>query len=477
MRTYNSQKQLKLSNFYLPFEGSLDPNNRWVLLGDRLPWDDLVQPYLKALNEEKGRPSIDARIVVGAIILKHLLNVSDREVIAQISENIYLQYFLGLEGFCKEAIFDPSLFVSLRKRLGQESFEEMTKALVEKVNAEEERKDEKKELKSDKEEKRKGKLIVDATVSPSDITYPTDLNLLGKARELTEEIIDIFWKNDRSSFDKKPRDYRKQARKRYLNAAKKKKPSRKALRKAIGQQLRYLKRNLKRIDMWLDKKSCLLKTLPKWLYKRLLVLRLVYEQQGEMYNKKKNRCNDRVVSLSQPYVRPIVRGKAGNKVEFGAKLNCSLVDGMVWIDNLDFDNFNEGICLKEEVENYKMRYGYYPEQVLGDKIYATSSNLKWLKGKNIYFTGKSLKKMKNERNRIEGKFGEGKRKNGLDKIKAKREDTSYSWIASILFCMNIKCFMKGSILLIVFILIMFFLVNVRRKNTIVDVKRPMKFAF
>ena len=226
-------------------------------------------------------------------ILKHLLNVSDREVIAQISENIYLQYFLGLEGFCKEAIFDPSLFVSLRKRLGQESFEEMTKALVEKVNAEEERKDEKKELKSndelksDKEEKRKGKLIVDATVSPSDITYPTDLNLLGKARELTEEIIDIFWKNDRSSFDKKPRDYRKQARKRYLNAAKKKKPSRKALRKAIGQQLRYLKRNLKRIDMWLDKKSCLLKTLPKWLYKRLLVLRLVYEQQSEMYNKKK----------------------------------------------------------------------------------------------------------------------------------------------------------------------------------------------
>ena len=70
MRTYNSQKQLKLSNFYLPFEGSLDPNNRWVLLGDRLPWDDLVQPYLKALNEEKGRPSIDARIVVGAIYFK-----------------------------------------------------------------------------------------------------------------------------------------------------------------------------------------------------------------------------------------------------------------------------------------------------------------------------------------------------------------------------------------------------------------------
>ena len=94
-----------------------------------------------------------------------------------------------------------------------------------------------------------------------------------------------------------------------------------------------------------------------------------------MYRNKSRRCEDRIVSISQPYVRPIVRGKVNKSVEFGSKLSVSLTDaGLARVDLLRWDAFHEGLDLQSQVEAYRERYGYYPESVLGDPIYGTRDN-------------------------------------------------------------------------------------------------------
>jgi len=152
------------------------------------------------------------------------------------------------------------------------------------------------------------------------------------------------------------------------------------------------------------------------------------------------------VSIHQPHVRPIVRGKAKAKVEFGAKIHVSLVDGYAFLDELSWDAFNEGSHLMGYVEQYRQRFGYYPQEVLADQIYCSRDNRRQLKEKGIGLLAKPLgrpsavKKQHvrpGERNPIEGKFGQGKTAYGLDNIKARLKDTSESWIACIFLVLNL----------------------------------------
>ncbi len=69
-----------------------------------------------------------------------------------------------------------------------------------------------------------------------------------------------------------------------------------------------------------------------------------------MWEKKTQSVPQRIVSVTQPHVRPIVRGKAGKPVEFGAKLSVSCVDNYVFLDRISWDNFNESGDLKSQVE-------------------------------------------------------------------------------------------------------------------------------
>lgn len=109
-----------------------------------------------------------------------------------------------------------------------------------------------------------------------------------------------------------------------------------------------------------------------------------------MHRDGRKRIDDRIVNIAQPYVWPIVRGKAGSHTEFGAKLNVSETEGFVRMDQVDFDSFNEGILLQEQVEGYKAFYGYYPDLVLVDRIYLNRQNRKYLKDKGIRHSGRPL---------------------------------------------------------------------------------------
>ena len=439
--TYVSPQQLNIVEFSTPFSKTLDPSNRWVVMSKLIPWDELVKTYSKQMKTGVGRPGLNPRIVIGSLFIKHLCDLSDRDTIEHIQENIYMQYFLGYEGFRQSPPFDPSLFVEIRERLGMEGVSAMNEAIARAAGITGAEKD--KEPDEDDDHENKGKVLFDATVCPQDIAYPTDLSLLDQAREKSERIIDFLY--DPLIHEHKPRTYRNIARKLYLQVAKKKIKHKKVLRKAIGRQLRYLKRNLKSIDRLLDGLGTSI-PLSRRDYKDLLVLHTLYQQQWEMFSERKKSIEDRIVSIHQPHVRPIVRGKSRTDTEFGAKINVSLIDGYSFIDELSWNAFHEGSHLQNYIEQYHTRFGYYPKEVLADKIYCNRENRAYLKDRGIRLLAQPLgrpaavKKIHvspGERNPIEGKFGQAKRAYGLDKIKARLQQTSQTWIAMILLTVNL----------------------------------------
>jgi IS5 family transposase len=474
----HSHKQLTLSEFDWPFQVALDEKNRWVKMSRLIPWDALSEGYYKSLSATQGRPAKDARLVIGAVIIKHKLCLSDEETVFQIQENPYLQYFVGLPGYQMALPFSPSLFVEIRRRMGQRAFDLFYEAIIEQLNPVQT----KRPSQSDPNDKgpddsnppddvktaepkstHQGKLILDATVVEQAIRYPTDLSLLNEARELTERIIDTLYV--KTSLKKKPRTYREKARSAYLAIAKQRRPGNKLLRKGIRQQCQYVRRNLGHIEALLTHWPEGTKLpLPNWLLHRYWVIQHLYQQQWMMYQTKTRRCDNRIVSISQPHVRPIVRGKLNKPVEFGAKLSVSLTGpGLAHVDHLSWDAFHEGHDLKSQVEVYRKRLGHYPESVLADPLYGTRDNRHYLKQKGIRFAGKplgrpktvtdanqaELKQLKAQRREdyrqripIEGKFGQGKHGYRLNYIRAKRADTSVSWINSIFLVMNLMVLLK-----------------------------------
>lgn len=225
------------------------------------------------MRSDFGAPMLDARMVIGAVIIKHMLCIDDREVVQQISENMYLQYFVGLSSFQAEPPFDASLLVRIRKRLGKEAMEELNEVILREAGVlkgsttKEQDKGGRDENKQNKDggdlvtKKSEGKagsdagkqepgrpsgtMLIDATVAEQQVAYPTDLNLLNDGREHLERMI---LKGCGVMGMPAPRMYSEIARKRYLSVAKSKRKSRAAVRRGIRQQLQYVRRDLGYID-------------------------------------------------------------------------------------------------------------------------------------------------------------------------------------------------------------------------------------
>lgn len=472
-------RQPCLDEFHFGFACSMDmdPNNRWIKLAKIIPWAKIEEQYAQLFAENNGQPAKPLRMALGSLIIKEKLNLSDEETVEHIKESPYLQYFIGLERFQTEAPFDPSLMVSFRKRLSLDMLSEISEQLrpgaaKAKCASAKKSEDDNKPPEGpsnppsfganadakttttagmDKPEPAsRGKLILDATCAPADIRFPTDLSLLNEARENLEVILDELHAPLRGT-QPKPRTYRKRARKDYLRIAKQKKPREAIIRRAIRKQLGYVNRNLLQIDRLLDRPNH--GELPASKTKRLETIRKLIAQQWQMYTGKTHSVQDRIVSLSQPQVRPIIRGKANAYCEFGAKLAVSVVAGYAAVEKLEWNAFNESGTLVKCIEAYRRRYGHYPEAVLADKIYRNRENLAYCKEKGIRFSGPRLgRPSKNEdkqsqkverqdnreRNAIEGKFGEGKRRYGLGRIMAKLQETAESVIGVQFLVMNLQ---------------------------------------
>ena len=457
-------EQLEFEDFYLPFGGKLSCDNRWVKLSKLLPWEKIEKRYAKNFSRRMGAPAKSVRMALGALIIKERCGFTDEETVEQIKENPYLQYFIGLESYTNEAPFNPSSMVYFRSRIDLEMIDDINELIISgdhkkieshisdpKDDSSKNADDNDKENNDSDQDTNGGKMIVDATCAPADIRYPTDLSLLNEGREKLEKIIDALHA-PLKGIEKKPRTYRQKARKEYLATSKKRKKTRKELRKAIRKQLGYIRRDLKYIEELTEKSSLVLLT--KYDYKCLLVIQELYRQQRKMFKYRENRIENRIVSISQPHVRPIVRGKASASTEFGAKISLSLIDGFARIETFSWETFNESTKLQEEIEKYKARFGFYPKSVHVDKLYRTRSNRKYCKERNIRISGPPLGRPRKDDNQdlktkqekqdlrervlIEGKIGEGKRRYSMARIMAKLPNTSESVIGIIFLVMNLE---------------------------------------
>lgn len=465
----HTEKQLTFVDFQLPFGGKLLSSNRWVRLSQMIPWHEFEDQYCRNLsNSGQGPPAFSVRMALSALIIKERLGVTDEECVEQIRENPYLQYFCGLKAFTTEPPFHPTILVHFRKRFPADVLSTINEVMVARAAVSNKKDDDDRNDAATSGDSNKGKLVIDATCVPADITYPTDLKLLNTAREKSEEIIDVLH-SSRGSGYKKPRTYRRKGRKTYLAVAKSRHVSIRKLRKALRSQLGYLRRNLGSIDKLSHSTS--LGILNRKQYRDLLVISELYQQQQWMYDHRSHKINDRIVSISQPHVRPIKRGKAGSDTEFGAKLSVSLVDGYAFVDRTSWDNFNECLDLKDQVEAYRKRFGVYPESVHADRIYRTRDNLRYCKKHQIRLSGprlgrppkttpenamrlqaEALQARQDELDRIpiEGKFGQGKRRFGIGRLLTKLASTSETAIVLCFLVMNLEKWLAAIFLCLFF---------------------------
>jgi len=152
MIRYVPERQLTIEEFKTPFQTKLSEENRWVKLSQVVPWDKFANVYMAMMSSDLGRPDLSPRVVLGALILKHLEKLDDRGVIQAIQENIYIQYFIGLKEFMVDPVSDPSLFVEIRKRVGHKEFDSLSADLIRTVKGKKDGSHNKKHKKGDSDE-------------------------------------------------------------------------------------------------------------------------------------------------------------------------------------------------------------------------------------------------------------------------------------------------------------------------------------
>lgn len=470
-----SNGQISLADFKQPVGMNLKESNRWVKKAQTIPWLEIEKRYAALFTNRKGNVAKPLRLALGACIIQAEYGYSDEETALQIQENPYLQYFCGYPGYDDEKLpFDPSLMVYFRKRLTLEVLGEINEMILRDAKARQSKEVEDKDDDNSDEGSgaggNSGTMIVDATCAPSNIRYPQDVSLLNEARENAEKLL----LHDPAE-GKKPRTYRQRARKDYLKYTRCRKHTAKMTRKAIGKQLAYLRRDLDAIDG----KLSLGKILNVRQAECLDTVRTIYEQQKYMYDNHTHSVPDRIVSISQPFVRPIVRGKADKLVEFGAKLDISVVDGWTRLEFCSFDAYNEAGNLQEMVERFREREGHYPSRILVDKIYRNRENLSYCKEHGIRLSGPALGRPRKgetrdkaqdyrdecQRVEVERRFSLAKRKCGMGLVTAKLRETAAHVIAMSVLVLNLRKIQYALLHLLTYLLAIFL---PKKKCTIVQ---------
>lgn len=397
--------------------------------------------YVEYFSKDMGRPAKDSRLICGLLVVKHREGYSDERVVEEYLENPYVQAFCGEETFVTEGGIDPSLLSKIRKRLGKTFFRRLEGDVLEVL-------------------KRKNLIkpvehLLDATVVPANIAYPTDAKILNRARQWVVKVIQVIRK--RCNLKGKVRTYCRKAQSAYIGFQKKRKKTKAMIRLMRGKLLRYLRRNIKQFEGLLEEHGRRLKKRERaFLRKRLAVVKTVYAQQRELWKTKARTVKDRVVSLHLPHIRPIVRGKEGRDVEFGPKILLSWTGGYGFLDALKFNAHNEGALWEKSLDLHKERFGEYPKESTGDGIFGTRDNRAMLERKGVHGGVKALgrpgrttenrtwlkAKQKLRGSRMEGIIGHAKNNFGLDRILYTMKDGEEMWIRLGLLAMNLSTAIK-----------------------------------
>jgi hypothetical protein len=426
---------------FLPFSGKLDEKNRWIKISSLIPWEELEELYASFFSD-RGRSALDGRLVIGLFLLKHMTGLGDEELVKGLSENVYHQAFCGFEEFKCGALLHSTSLTKQRKRLGVKYFRELESRTY-------------KVLIDLKIIKKKG-VLCDGTVLNENIKYPNDVGLLNDAREWLVDKIKKYG----TRIGKVYRTYCRVARKCYLNFSKKKQKSKKLIKKCKKQMIQYVRRNINQMEEIITVMRENGLVMRKKVEERFSVVKKIFDQQVEMYKKATCKVKDRIVSLHNPLVRPIKRGKNGKTVEFGPKAALSQVDGFLFLDRMSYDNFSEADVdvVKQQLENYEKRFGKLPPSFTGDNLYGSRGNRNLMESLGIRAAFRPLgrrardsiaknsiqwnKRKQRERNRIEGGIGTVKAHYGLHRIGYSIDGGGEIWTRSSILGMNLKRALK-----------------------------------
>ena len=318
----------KLQHSFLDFNQPLglhmNPDNRWIKLADRIPWDTFEVKYAELFPSDTGNVAKPLRMALGALIIQTKFQYSDRELVEQIAENPYLQYFIGLPGFREEAPFDASTLVLFRKRISAEMLMEVNEYLL--AHKDDDKDDhtppsggKTNDDGTAKEDTHKGTLTLDATCAPANIRYPQDISLLNEAREKLETMIYCFCK---CYGLKLPRRYRKRARKEYLAFAKSRKHKVKApVEFGAKFDLSLDSEGYGRIEKIsfeaYNESTCLIEAIERFRERTGYYLERVLADQIYRTRETRNYCKEHGIRLSGPKLgRPSATTKVDKKQEY-----------------------------------------------------------------------------------------------------------------------------------------------------------------
>jgi transposase, IS5 family len=381
-------------------------------------------PAPKSNQSGLGRkPWFDVQGGIGLQILKHYLGISDELLIQRINTDWSMQLFCGIRLGPTEVIRDTNLPSFWRNYIGthldipklQKQLAAYWKPYLHDTDCSSE----------------------DATCYESRISYPTPIKLVWDGCNKVYLSYDGLRKKLRLRATRSNYSKHKTA---FLNYQKTRKKTKRAEKKLLKRLLKFLHRLLDLHKDLVNKHKLPLSSKQNTL---LLTITEVYAQQHAKVYGQVAQIKDRIVSLSKPYIRPIVRGKETKAVEFGAKVNKLQVDGISFIEHFSYDAFNEGTRLPNCVQLHRQLFGKCTAHS-ADKIYATNANRSYCHAQKITtnFMPKGRQKQahveqskimraaldKERSTRLEGSFGNEKNHYLLQKVNAKNPQTEKCWI-------------------------------------------------
>lgn len=428
---------LSMSNLLFSFQSLLHKNFAQTDLGElyqSIPFESFEQtiPHPAFVKSNLGRkPWFDVKGGIGLLILKHYTGLSDALLIERINTDWAMQLFCGIQLKPGQQIKDTNQPSFWRTYIGKHlDIQALQKRAAD-------------YWKPWMQQTSIG--MQDATCYESRISFPTDVKLLWQCCNSTYLLLQQVRKQNKQRSSRINYDRKK---KEFLSYQRTKKKTRRSEKKLRIKLVKFLWKLLQQLEHFQSKNRT---TLSHKKQQQLRTILTVYQQQhGKLYGDT-TIIKDRIVSLSKPYIRPIVRGKEVKQVEFGAKVNVLQVDGINFIEHLSYDAFNEGTRLQKGIFLQRQLFGKCTHQS-ADKIYATNANRSYCKQNNIVtnFIAKGRQKIRyieqaaalskqlniQRGTVLEGSFGNEKNHYSLNKIPARNQTTETCWIFFGMFTAN-----------------------------------------
>lgn len=429
MRKINPSSLTNRSLFTVPLEKLIPTDHPKRVILDQLPWDELVKIARRAYRSDYWKDKPNARVMAGLFVWHCITGDKPyREIEDDFSFHSLCMYACGYQNYDHLRTIHHTTLIKFEKHLGLENILQI-KDIIEQASV-------KKQAPNSK-----GRHSSDSTVFESNVTYPTDTKLMESVRKfLIEDVIKIYQKE----VGQEHRHYDRVARKEYLNFSKNRNPFKKQIKQIKKKQLQFLKRNLGQaeevmaaLEQKLEKHHQPESKLKlegkqnqkafKRLKAKLQTAKLICQQQLKLYQGKQ--IKDRIVSFHRPNVRPIFRGKAHKKTEFGLKAELSVMGKTLILGKTSYDNFYDGHGLQETITQMKSK-SYSVKEVIGDKGHQGCSrffkerqitNGLEVRGKRSNAPPIPKKRFVRARNRMEGAIGTIKNVFIRSRLKAKTD--------------------------------------------------------